>query len=115
MIARPIRVESLASHVRFSCRRELQRSCLAVRILVQIVLTLLDLVTGIGMLAILFGLSVLIPGIAVSVRVHDLDKSGWLLLVSFIPIVGAIIILVWMAQAGTSGPNRFGPVRVTAA
>ncbi|HUG37251.1 MAG TPA: DUF805 domain-containing protein [Candidatus Limnocylindrales bacterium] len=85
-------------------------------VLVQLGLWIVDSVTGIGVLGILFTLGTLLPGIAVTVRrLHDIDKSGWFLLVGLIPIVGAIIMLVWMCQEGTPGPNRFGPVPVVSA
>ena len=73
----------------------------------------IDAMTGIGLLAALFALATVLPTIAVSVRrLHDLDKSGWLLLIGLIPLVGAIILLVWACQEGTRGPNRFGAVTV---
>ena len=59
---------------------------------------------------VLLYLAVLIPIIAVQVRrFHDQDKSGWFVLLSFIPYVGGIIMLVFMCIDGTPGPNRFGP------
>lgn len=62
---------------------------------------------GIGML---FSLALLLPGLAVSVRrLHDLNKSGWWLLISLIPLVGAILLIVWAASKGTEGDNQFGP------
>lgn len=58
----------------------------------------------------LFYLAILIPAIAVQVRrFHDQDKSGWFVLLSFIPLVGGIIVLVFMCLEGTKGENRFGP------
>ena len=52
----------------------------------------------------------LIPGLAVQVRrFHDQDKSGWFILLGFIPYVGSLILLVFMCLEGTRGPNRFGP------
>lgn len=58
----------------------------------------------------LFGLVVLIPTIAVSVRrLHDLDKSGWWILISFIPLIGTIILIVWFVGKGSDQDNRFGP------
>lgn len=57
----------------------------------------------------LFGLAVFLPGLAVAVRrLHDLDKSGWWVLIWLIPIIGWIILIVWYATEGTRGPNRFG-------
>ncbi len=57
----------------------------------------------------LFGLVSFIPGLAVAVRrLHDQDKSGWLLLLVLIPILGWFALLVLMCLDGTRGPNRFG-------
>ncbi len=51
----------------------------------------------------IYALAVLIPSIAVGVRrMHDIDRSGWWLL---LPIVN----LVFAATKGTEGENRFGP------
>ena len=58
----------------------------------------------------LFSLATLLPSIAISVRrLHDLDKSGWWLLLSFIPLIGFIVLIIWFASRGTEGDNRFGP------
>jgi uncharacterized membrane protein YhaH (DUF805 family) len=57
----------------------------------------------------LTGLALMLPGIAVSIRrLHDLDRTGWWLLILF-TIIGAILLLVWFCMRGTVGPNRFGP------
>ena len=57
----------------------------------------------------LFFLLTLIPSFAVAVRrFHDIDKSGWFILISVIPLVGWIIMLVMLAGKGTEGKNRFG-------
>jgi uncharacterized membrane protein YhaH (DUF805 family) len=59
---------------------------------------------------IVFTLAILIPALAVQVRrFHDQDKSGWFVLLNFLPYVGGIIVLVMMCLEGTRGPNRFGP------
>ena len=61
------------------------------------------------LLGLYFVISV-IPGLAVQVRrFHDQDKSGWLVLLGFIPYVGGIIVLIFMLQEGTRGENRYGP------
>jgi uncharacterized membrane protein YhaH (DUF805 family) len=61
-------------------------------------------------LLLVYALVFLIPGIAVQVRrFHDQDKSGWFILLGFIPYVGSLILFVFMCLEGTRGPNRFGP------
>ncbi len=63
---------------------------------------------GFGLIG-LIALACLIPSIAVQVRrFHDQDKSGWLILLNFIP-AGGIVILVFMCLEGTRGPNQYGP------
>ncbi|HDQ44610.1 MAG TPA: DUF805 domain-containing protein [bacterium] len=65
---------------------------------------------GVGVLGGLYALFILIPGIAVSVRrLHDTDRSGWWLLIAFIPVAGAIVLLVFMVLEGQKGNNRYGP------
>jgi len=41
-------------------------------------------------------------------RLHDIDRSGWWLLIGIIPIIGWIVLLVFACLPGTRGPNRFG-------
>ncbi len=57
----------------------------------------------------LYTLAVVLPGLAVTVRrLHDTDSSGWWLLILLVPIVGAIVFLVFMATPGSETANRFG-------
>ncbi len=57
----------------------------------------------------LYALAIFIPSLAVQVRrFHDQDKSGWFVLLGFIPYVGGIVVLVFMCLEGTKGKNRFG-------
>ena len=57
----------------------------------------------------IMSLLLFIPGIAVTVRrLHDINKSGWFILISLIPILGSIIVLVMTIEKGTLGKNRFG-------
>lgn len=63
-----------------------------------------------GLVQNLFGLVSFIPGLAVAVRrLHDQDRSGWLLLLVFIPLFGWFALFVLMCLDGTLGPNRHGP------
>jgi uncharacterized membrane protein YhaH (DUF805 family) len=68
------------------------------------------LVGGSLIFLLIFAVVFLIPSIAVGVRrLHDQDKSGWFILLGFIPYVGAIILLVLFCLEGTVGDNRYGP------
>jgi uncharacterized membrane protein YhaH (DUF805 family) len=61
----------------------------------------------------LLALILLIPTISVSVRrLHDMDKSGWWILLSLIPIVN-LILLYWFCKRGDPGLNRFGSPSTT--
>ncbi|MGI3210711.1 DUF805 domain-containing protein [Roseovarius tibetensis] len=62
-------------------------------------------------LAGVFGLAVLLPGIAVAVRrLHDVDRSGWWYLLVLIPVLGSLILIfAFFVHRGTTGENRFGP------
>ena len=62
-----------------------------------------------ALLIFVFFLGSIIPMIAVEVRRwHDLDKSGWYWFARFVPLVGGLIVLVFMVMPGTKGDNRFG-------
>jgi len=61
-------------------------------------------------LAFVYALAVLVPSLSVCVRrLHDIDKSGWFILIGLIPAVGGIILLVLLCLDGTPGDNRYGP------
>ncbi|RQR53236.1 DUF805 domain-containing protein [Burkholderia sp. Bp9126] len=69
-----------------------------------------------SIVAALISLALIVPSISVTVRrLHDIGRSGWFLLIALIPIVGSIILLVWMCSRGNDGPNRFGPDPLAAA
>lgn len=56
-----------------------------------------------------FWLFSLIPALAVAVRrLHDIDRSGFWLLLSFVPFLGWFTLLIFMCLDGTAGGNRFG-------
>jgi len=63
-----------------------------------------------GFISVIFVLLILWPSLAIQVkRWHDRDKSGWWVLINFIPIIGPIWALVENGfLAGTAGTNRFG-------
>ena len=63
----------------------------------------------------LYALAVLLPGLAVTVRrLHDSGKSGWWILIAFVPCVGPIVLLVFMIMDSEPGRNQFGPNPISA-
>lgn len=78
--------------------------------LVSIVTTIIDKQLDTGIVSTIVTIATFLPGLAVSVRrLHDIDRSGWWLLISLIPLVGLIVLLVFNCTAGTAGPNKYGP------
>ena len=61
-----------------------------------------------GVLSGLYILATFLPGLGVLVRrLHDTNRSGWWALLGFVPLVG-IVLLVFVVQDGTPGPNQYG-------
>lgn len=64
-----------------------------------------------SILTCIWSLAVLLPYLGVSARrLHDINKSGWYLLLALIPIVGIIILIIWWAREGDQAQNQYGPV-----
>lgn len=69
----------------------------------------ISLEAGYGPLYGLYALALLIPSIAVTVRrLHDTGKSGLMILVSLIPLIGGIWLLILLATEGNLGENKYG-------
>lgn len=63
----------------------------------------------------IYALAVLLPTLAVEIRrLHDIDKSGWWILIGLVPAIGGIWLLVLLCMQGTQGANRFGASSVPA-
>jgi len=79
--------------------------------------TVLDNVLGLtigefpyGYLYFMYALAIIIPSLAVAVRrLHDIGKSGWMILVTLIPLIGAIWLLVLLVTDSKPGANQYGP------
>ena len=64
----------------------------------------------INILSILVSLALFLPGLGVAIRrLHDIGKSGWWYLIGLIPLIGWIVLLVFMCRDSDRGPNQFGP------
>lgn len=62
-----------------------------------------------SLLGFFYGLAAVIPGLAVSVRrLHDIGKSGWWMLLAFVPVLG-LLLLFFFALDSEPGLNRYGP------
>ena len=86
-------------------------------LIITVVLILIDSLmgtfspqAGLGLLSGLYSLAVLIPSIAVTVRrLHDTGRSGWWILIGLIPIIGTIVLLIFMVLDSQPGENQYGP------
>ncbi|MEI7689080.1 MAG: DUF805 domain-containing protein [Candidatus Nomurabacteria bacterium] len=66
--------------------------------------------SNIGPVYIMYALFAIIPTFSVSIRrLHDIGKSGWMLLISIIPLVGGIWMLILMIRDSNPGDNEYGP------
>jgi uncharacterized membrane protein YhaH (DUF805 family) len=85
--------------------------------IIGIVLSLVDEVVFVGpgvsttgWLGTIYGLAVLLPTLAVGARrLHDTGRSGWWLLLAIIPLIGAIVLIVFFALEGQRTTNSYGP------
>ncbi len=83
---------------------------------ITLVLILLDKVMGtyntessMGALSGLYSLGVMLPSLAVTVRrLHDTDRSGWWLLLAFVPLIGALVLLYFTVQDSQPITNQYG-------
>ncbi|AZZ98120.1 DUF805 domain-containing protein [Pseudoalteromonas sp. R3] len=86
-------------------------------LIVMIVLGLVDMMlgmyseeAGVGLVSGLYALAVIIPSIAVGVRrLHDIGRSGWWMLLTFVPLVGPLVLLVFNVMDSKPGENEYGP------
>ncbi|WP_338672951.1 DUF805 domain-containing protein [Streptomyces sp. SCSIO 30461] len=81
-----------------------------INVIVQLVLMGLDYgVLGLGILGPIYVLLTFLPSLGVTVRrLHDTGRSGWFVLLGIIPLVGPIIVLVFMAGEGKPEANEYG-------
>lgn len=84
-------------------------------LVVSLVLLVIELALGLGNeyfgpLTSLYSVAVFVPSLAVGARrLHDIGRSGWWQLLMLIPILGAIVLIVWWARKGEPQRNAHGP------
>jgi len=77
-------------------------------IIVSIVINVVGAVIGFEMLGLIYSLAVFLPSIAVGARrLHDTGRSGWWLLLILVPIIGAIVLIIFFVQ-DSHDENKFG-------
>ena len=106
-------VDFWKNYVNFSgrSRRAAYWYVVLMSLIIGIVLGVLSYaVPALMLLSYVYSLATLIPSIALCVRrLHDIGKCGWWWLLAFVPLVGAIILIVWFCRAGDTGDNAYGP------
>lgn len=80
-----------------------------VAVVFQVIMTTVSESFG-GLLYLVFVLGSFLPMLAVSVRrLHDTGKSGWWVLLGLIPILGAIVLIIFYVGDSQPGANKYGP------
>ena len=75
---------------------------------------LLGLISA-GFISMIISLLVFFPSLGLSVRrLHDINFSGWWVLIGFIPVIGAIALIIFACLPGTEGENKYGSAIVDA-
>lgn len=68
-----------------------------------------SMASGLMIVPMLYSLAVFVPSIAVGVRrLHDTNRSGWWLLIGLVPLIGAIVLIVFFVQDSHPGDNQYG-------
>lgn len=77
-------------------------------VFIDINLGTFDIEKKTGLISSIYVLATFLPTLAVSARrLHDINYSGWWVLLNIIPI-GSLVVLIFCGFKGTSGSNRFG-------
>jgi len=81
-----------------------------ISLFIQLALMFIEKLINFAYLSEIFAIFIILPNIAVSIRrLHDVGKSGWMLLINFIPIIGFIWFLVLTIRKSDVGDNEYGP------
>jgi uncharacterized membrane protein YhaH (DUF805 family) len=79
-------------------------------VIIAVVLAVVDAMIGMPILGSIFMLALLVPSLAVGARrLHDIGKSGWWQLLVLVPLIGAIILIVFWVLDSKPGDNEYGP------
>ncbi|WP_171112657.1 MULTISPECIES: DUF805 domain-containing protein [Streptomyces] len=78
--------------------------------IIAIVLAIVDAtVLGSQILSLILAVGLLLPSLGVTVRrLHDTGRTGWWILIGIVPLVGSIVLLVFLCLDGETGANKYG-------
>lgn len=81
-----------------------------INLLISIAISIVERMLGLGgFIGLIYSLAVLLPSLGAGARrLHDTNRSGWLLLIGLIPILGWIAVIYFLAQPGQAGENQYG-------
>ena len=78
-------------------------------VIIYIALTVIDVVLQTFVLGVIFSLALFIPSLSVAARrLHDTGRTGWWQLIYLIPLIGLIIMIVFLVQ-DSHDENQYGP------
>jgi uncharacterized membrane protein YhaH (DUF805 family) len=81
-----------------------------INLIAAVVLAIIDAAINTSILGLLYGLAVLLPSLAVGFRrLHDTGRSAWWLLIALVPLIGSIILIVFLAMDSQPETNKYGP------
>lgn len=110
-------IDALKNYATFSGRATRSQYWYFVLIssLIYIALIVVDLITGtyneeagIGLLSAIFTIALFIPNLAILVRrLHDTNRTGWWLFILLIPIIGFIVLLIFLC-IDSKEDNKYG-------
>ncbi len=80
-------------------------------ILVAIVVSFIDsVIFGTTILSFIVSLGLILPNLSVAIRrLHDTNRTGWWILIGFVPLIGFIVLLIFYLQQSDPGDNDYGP------
>jgi uncharacterized membrane protein YhaH (DUF805 family) len=91
-------------------RRQEYWMFILINFLIALGIGVIDGMLGWGVLGLLYTLAVLIPSIAIAVRrLHDTGRTGWWILITLVPLIGWIILIVFLVLDSQPGDNAYGP------
>jgi len=80
------------------------------QLLIIVAAVIIDQIIGTGFIYIIAVIALILPSIAVLIRrLHDTDRSGWWYWIQLLPLIGLIVILVFVLSASDEGENKYGP------